>query len=122
MKNLARRLTLFVVFLCLAISNISILAVNKSCEGDQKIIDAGKQKAKELGVNPIPVCIDDKDHIVIVGGAFFTMQDNKFVLANGDMLINTGTKIIKTQGVILGKGEYAIVKNNKLSKVRDTLF
>mgnify|MGYP007037524543 CR=1 FL=1 len=122
MKGLANVLPIIVISLCLAICNVAIFAADKSCDSDEKIIDAGKIKAKELGVNPIPVCTDAEDHLVIVGGAFFTMQNNKFVLSNSDMLINSGTKVIKPQGITLSKGEYAIVKNNKLIKGRDILL
>ncbi len=122
MKGLVNVLSIIVTSLCLAIGNVAIFAADKSCDIDEKIIDAGKIKAKELGVNPIPFCTDAEDHLIIVGGAFFTLQDNKFVLANGDMLINAGNKVIKPQGITLSKGEYAIVKNNKLIKGRDALL
>jgi hypothetical protein len=111
------RTVLMLVMVVLMTVMVCYAQVAKSGEGpDQGLVRAGHLKAKEMGFNPIPAFVNEKDHLMIVAGTSFTMEQGKFVLANNDMIINTGKRPLKAMNLVLQTGEYATIKDGKITK------
>ena len=83
---------------------------------DQKIIDAGVTKAAELGLNPVPMCEKDDGNKFIPAGFTFNIDNGEFALKDGDMLINVTRGSITAAGVVLNRGEYAVIENSEAKK------
>jgi len=88
---------------------------------DQEIIDAGVKKAKELGLNPVPVCENEDGSQFIPSGFIMSITNGRVGLANGDMLINATKQTIYAKNVPLLRGEYAVVKEDKAEKGESNL-
>ena len=113
--------SMFLVFIALFVSFGQSIAV-ESDDKDESIIHTGKEKAKEMELNPIPVYTDGKGEIIIVPGTLFSIRNGKWSLVNGDMLINVGNRPVAAEGITLNKGEYAIVQNGKAQKQSGSLM
>ena len=83
---------------------------------NQEIIDAGVKKAKELGLNPIPMCEGADGNKYIPAGFVFNISNGDFALENGDMLINATRGTITAINVTLLRGEYAVIENDTARK------
>lgn len=112
--------TLFALSILSLLFGLSL--ADESTEVDETIIQAGRQKATQLGLNPIPVYVNEKGEIIIVQGTAFSIRNGRWALDNGDMLINAGSRPVPANGIILNKGEYAVVENYKIKKFPDTLI
>jgi hypothetical protein len=87
----------------------------------EELVSRGRDKAKQLGLNPIPVYTNEDGNIIIVQGTDFTINNNKWALAEGDMVINVGSDVVKAENVELNRGEYAKVEGGKVVKFRENL-
>jgi len=96
------------------IDNGSVAYINKI--SDQQIIDTGVKKAKELNLNPIPICQREDGNTFIPAGFIFNIGSGGMSLKNGDMLINVTKKKISAINIPLYRGEYAIIENNRAKK------
>ena len=81
---------------------------------DDKLITAARQKAKDLGYNPI-ICYTDENGKERMAGQM-TIRNNEFVIVEGDMVINLGNREFTAAGTILKKGEYCIFINGICEK------
>ncbi len=115
-------LTLISIFFLLFVFNIGSLIAGEISAADQEIIDAGVKKAKELGVNPIPMCEKEDGNNYIPSGFIFNISNGGFSLKNGDMLINSTKGTITVAGVALDRGEYAVIENDKAKKGESKLI
>ena len=113
--SLINILLIFITFL------VPVMA-GKQVGTNENLINDGKKKAKEMGLNPIPVYADEKGELIIVPGTMFSIQNNKWVIKDGDMLINVGNSPVSAGDIILKKGEYATVQNGKITKQPDSLL
>lgn len=89
----------------------------KECSFDQKIINSGRAKAKQLGLNPIPMCKNERE-TTIAAGTRFNISGGGFSLVDKDMIINAGTEeqAIDIEGITINRGEYIVIENNKARK------
>jgi len=127
MKNMEFRKWTGISLLAIISLMFSILVsqslAGETAKADENIIRAGREKARQMGFNPIPVYVDEKGEIIIVSGTQFSIRNGKWVLDNGDMLINAGDRPLPIAGgSVLKKGEYGVVKNYKLKKFQDNLI
>jgi hypothetical protein len=88
---------------------------------DQKLVDAGKQKAKQMGHNPVCIFVNKNESIVITQ-SLFTIKNSQATFVDGDMVINVGKDDATIWGTILKEGEYGIIKNGKLEKGKDLIL
>ena len=88
----------------------------KTKEPDKRVIALGKDKADQLGYNPIYVFMNDRGTISLAGGSKFTIKNDRWALEKGDMLINCGQEPVKADDLVLMKGEYALVNEDGLKK------
>ena len=84
---------------------------------DQKLVQAAKKKAEELGYNPIPMFVESEGgNIMITGGAMLSIRNGRQTYVEKDMIINVGEFPIPVQGFKINKGEYAVVLGGKFVK------
>lgn len=96
---------------------------------EKAIIEASKEKAKELKYNPIPVYMKEKDNgLYITGGAILQIKNSRQTFVEGDMVINVGELPVPFANfplldnfnapgkIILSKGEYAVLKDGQFAK------
>ena len=88
---------------------------------DQKLVDAGKQKAKQMDHNPVCIFVNKNGNIVITQ-SLFTIKNSQVTFVDGDMVINVGKDDATIWGTILKEGEYGIIKNGKLEKGKDLIL
>lgn len=117
-----RSVSIFILFSIMIMLNFSMSFANENNETDKGVIQAGKEKAKLLGLNPIPAYVNANGEIIVVKGTVFTIKNGGIVLTNGDMLINAGNRPLSTGGCVLHKGEYAIVEGEVIKKTQDNLL
>ena len=123
MSGTRNRISLIIsVIFLLVVFNVDGLIAGEISAADQEIIDAGVKKAKELDVNPIPMCEEEDGNNYIPGGFMFNISNGGFALKNGDMLINATKGTITAVGVDLDRGEYAIIENDKATKGEKNLI
>ncbi len=90
---------------------------NKNMVPDQTIIEKSKITAMSLGLNPIPVYIEEeKGEIVFTGGASLTIRDGQYTYIENDMVINVGKLSVPFADFHLLTGEYAVVKSGRFIK------
>jgi hypothetical protein len=89
---------------------------------DKALVQASYKKAKELGLDPLPMCVGkDESREVFFDGAIAHIvkadigPDFPAPLENG-MVINVGEILLPIHNLKLMKGEYAVVKNGKFIK------
>lgn len=114
--NIRKTMTLFSLLFLLFAVNIGNSIAGEISAADQKIIDAGVKKAKELGLNPLPICEGEKGNLFIPAGFVFSISGGGFSVKNGDMVIFAGKTSFKVEGITLTRGEYVIIENNKAKK------
>ena len=85
-------------------------------ERAERIRIEGIKKAKELGHKPVIVTITEQGTIALLKGSEFTEAYGKFVLTDGDFVVNAGARVFTPLAVTLEQGEYGTVKDGKLAK------
>lgn len=108
------------VLLVLLIFLVPAIA-GENIDSDEILVHGGKEKAKEMGFNPIPVYADEKGELIIIPGTLFSIRNGRWALIDGDMLINVGSRSVSAENIILKKGEYATVQNGKITKQSGSL-
>jgi hypothetical protein len=101
----------------------------KNYQPENAVIEASKEKAKELGYNPIPVYMKEGDDgLSITGGAILQVKNFRQTFVEGDMVINVGELSVPfvnfpllddfnaPRKIILSKGEYAVLKDGQFAK------
>ena len=104
-------------------------------------VEAARQKAEAMGKNAIPVSLDDKGRLLVLGkgtkfngnvGSFtmtLTVSKSGFNLASpsdlrhsdGDLVVNVGEAAITFSEFSLDTGEFAIAKDGQFLKQKDKL-
>ena len=113
------RLLVFVSILGFII--IPLYSFAEANQFDQQIINAGKQRAEQMGHNP--VCIyTNKTGGISITQSKFAIRQGKVKFIHGDMVINVGKEDVTVMETILKKGEYGIIKNDKLEKGKDLIL
>lgn len=87
---------------------------------DQIIINAGQQRAKELGLRALAVIGNaGTGEITIVGPSKITYDRNgQWIVSEQDLLVNACSGVITLEGVRINRGEYARRLNYNLSVIR----
>jgi hypothetical protein len=114
--NAIRNIFVIALTLCLMVFGSSGAYASDISAEDQQIIDAGVEKAKELKVNPIPICEGKDGNQFIPQGFMFNISNGGFALQDGDMLFNVTHKTITAVDVKLERGEYAVIENSQAKK------
>jgi hypothetical protein len=78
---------------------------------DEGLVQAGREKAKALGLRPIPVYANADGLLVICPGTTVTTKKGQFVLADDDMVYNVGSRPVDAGDVMLSRGECAKAKD-----------
>jgi hypothetical protein len=96
---------------------------SKKMVPDQMIIEQSKRIAKSLGLNPIPVYIEEEGgDIIFTGGASLTIAGGQFSYNDNDMIINVGKLSVPVANFHLSTAEYAVVKAGRFVKQRDRIL
>jgi hypothetical protein len=103
-------------------SNVICGDTEEKYKPDQALAQPILKKAKELGHNPLPMCVGKNEGIIV----FFpgmTVYIAKGDLAPGvpklnenEMVVNVGEILLPVRNLKLKKGEYAVVKGGKFIK------
>ncbi len=73
---------------------------------------AALERGKALGHNPIVIFLNQDDSIAFAKGSIFSVENDRPVLKNGDMIVNAGQKPATIMGVTLATGEGCVVAVN----------
>lgn len=105
----------------LKINSGTFIMLSQPDDIDVNLWRSGKIKAKEMGLNPICLFRDKSGSISFGKGMNITLKNDKYVFTDKDMLINAGENTANVNGIILNKGEYAIVENGVIRKQEGVL-
>jgi len=105
----------------LKINSGTFIMLSQPDDIDDNLWKSGKIKAKEMGLNPICLFSDKSGSISFGKGMSITLKNDKYVFADKDMLINAGENTANVNGIVLNKGEYAIVENGVIRKQEGVL-
>lgn len=86
---------------------------------DAALLRAALAKARSLGLNPLPAYVDDRGKIVLMPGTKCAMQDGRWVISAGDVLINVGRRPMPAGDGILWAGQCAVLKDGKIARFAD---
>jgi len=89
----------------------------EASERMERIRVEGIKRAGQAGAKPVIMMTDENGMIILLQGSVFTEEYGRFVLRDGDFVVNAGKRPIPVFGTTLKQGEAGTIRNGKCTKV-----